>query len=106
MLRAIYEDGMLVPEEPLDLPGGANVILQALRDPPAGSLGLLALTKVQAVYDSGVFRLRRPLKVQEGAVVTILVFSLVRPLTSFQGLLRHLKEDSVTLQHKAREWRG
>ena len=103
-LKAKYEGQVLKPEHALKLPEGTRVILQALPEPPSDLTGLLTPTKVQAVYEGGVLRLRQPLKVHEGSTVAILALSPVRPLKSFQGLLQHLKEDSVTLQHEVREW--
>ena len=106
MLKALYRDKTLIPEKPIDLRDGTSVVLQVIPAPPAGLMGFLTLTKVRAVYERGAFMLRRPLEARGGSEVTIFAFSATRPLASFQGLLRHLNEDSVSLQHKAREWWG
>lgn len=104
MLKSRYTDNVLVPERPLDLREETSVVLQVLPEIPSGLLGFLTVIKVRAVYQNGVFRLRRPLKVQTDSEVAILAFSPVRSLESFQGILSHVKEDCVTLQHQAKEW--
>lgn len=104
MLRVQHTDGVLVPEEPVDLPEGANVVLDVLLAPPGGFPGILTITRVNAIYKRGELVLRRPLKVPEGCQISVVAFSAVRPLQSFRGVLAHIKEDSVALQHKAREW--
>ena len=104
MLKVQYKDGVLVPEEAVDLPESADVVLEVLLSPPGGFPGTLTITKVQAIYKRGELILRRPLKIRQGCQVSIVALSTVRPLQSFRGLLAHVKEDGVALQHKSKEW--
>lgn len=106
MLKARYVDTTLVPDEPVNLPDGAPVVLQVLQEPPNGLLGTLRLDKIRAVYKRGVFVLPRHLSIGEGVAINIVTLSRVRSLDSFQGMLQHLEEDGVALQHRAREWWG
>lgn len=104
MLKVEHRDGVLIPEEPVDLQEGAEVVLEVLLAPTKGVLGTLTITKVHAIYKSGKLVLQRPLKIPRGCQISVAAFSTVRSLQSFRGMLAHIKEDSVALQHKAREW--
>lgn len=104
MLRVQHRDGVLILEEPVDLQEGANVVLDVLLAPAGGTLGILTIERVHAKYERGELVLRRPLKIPAGCEISVAAFSAVRPLESFRGVLAHVKEDSVALQHKTREW--
>lgn len=104
MLKVNYRNGVLVPEEQINLQEGANVVLEVLLSPPSGLLGTRTITKVHAIYKGGDLILRRPLKISRGCQITVVAFSTVTPLQAFRGMLSHVKEDSVALQHKTKEW--
>ena len=52
--------------------------------------------RLKAAYENGVLKPDRPLDIPEGAEVTIAV---IYPFETFRGILRSVKEDSVSLQH-------
>jgi len=104
VLSALYRNKRLLLEDPLDLPDGTRVVLQVRTELPSSVTETEAVTRIQALYKRKVLLPKSPLKMQEGSMVTILALIPVRSLKSFQGILRDLKQDSVTLQHKAMEW--
>ena len=104
MLSARYKNKRLLLEDPLDLPEGMRVVIQVRPGSPSSFTGTETVTRIQAIYNSKVLLPKAPLKIQEGSIVTILALIPVRSLESFQGMLADLREDSVTLQHKARKW--
>ena len=59
--------------------------------------------RLKAKYEGQVFKPERALNLPEGTEVTLLI---IPPFRSFLGLLDEIKEDSVTVQHKARQWWG
>ncbi|GEM_PF-7061623 len=104
MLNARYKNKRLILDAPLEFPEGTKLVLQVRPGSISELGGTDNITRVNALYKGKALRPKKPLKVQEGSIVNILSLTLVRSLESFQGMLGDLKEDSVTLQHKARKW--
>ncbi len=50
----------------------------------------------KARWENGVLKLDRPLDLPEGTEVTVIV---VPPFSSLRGILKHVRQDSVSLQH-------
>ena len=59
--------------------------------------------RVKAKYEGQVLKPEYPLDLPEGTEVTLLV---IPPFRSFRGILKDVKENSVTLQHKVKELWG
>jgi len=51
----------------------------------------------KARWENGVLKLEKPLDLPEGTEVTIIV---VPSFFSLRGILKHVKQDSVSLQHE------
>ncbi|MEO0129380.1 MAG: antitoxin family protein [candidate division WOR-3 bacterium] len=61
------------------------------------------MEKVRAIYEKKVLKPMKELPLREGQEVDIII---VLPFSHFRGILKDIKIDSVTLQHKIKEyWR-
>jgi len=54
----------------------------------------------RARWENGVLKLDKPLDLPEGAEVTVIV---VPTIASLRGILKHVRQDSVSLKHNLGE---
>ncbi len=59
------------------------------------------LKKVKARYENSTLKTKEPLQLKEGEEVEVII---IPKFSKFKGILENLNIDSVSLQHKTKEY--
>jgi predicted DNA-binding antitoxin AbrB/MazE fold protein len=60
----------------------------------------MKMERRKAKWENGVLKLDKPLDLPEGSEVTVII---VPTIASLRGILKHVQQDSVSLQHSVGE---